>query len=74
MHEVRNWLTIVEFVELGFGIALVPKSMQSLKKDHVRFIEIENNDILSETHCIWNKRSSSILLEHFLQLLPFGAV
>ncbi|WP_262443310.1 type 2 periplasmic-binding domain-containing protein [Acinetobacter ursingii] len=45
-----------------------------VKKDHVRFIEIENNDILSETHCIWNKRSSSILLDHFLQLLPFGAV
>ncbi|EXD37331.1 hypothetical protein J500_0679 [Acinetobacter sp. 479375] len=40
----------------------------------MRFIEMENNDILSETHCIWNKRSSSILLDHFLQLLPFGAV
>ncbi|MBK0062877.1 MULTISPECIES: LysR family transcriptional regulator [unclassified Acinetobacter] len=72
MHEVRNWLTIVEFVELGLGIALVPKSMQSLKKDHARFIEIENNQILSETHCIWNRHNTSILLDNFLKLLSFA--
>ena len=71
MHEVRNWLTIVEFVELGLGVALVPKSMQSLKKDHVQFVEIENNQILSETHCIWSRRHHSILLDNFLKLLPF---
>lgn len=74
MHEVRNWLTIVEFVELGLGVALVPKSMQSLKKDHVRFIEIKNNQILSETHCIWSRRNTSILLDNFLNLLPFAQI
>jgi hypothetical protein len=60
----------VEFVELGLGIARAQIDAV-VKKDYVQFIEIENNDILSETHCIWNKRSSSILLDHFLQLLPF---
>ena len=72
-HEIRNWLTIVELVEAGLGVAIVPESMQALKKEHVRFIKIQNNNIRSETYCIWKANNSSALQQHFLDALPFPA-
>ncbi|SPL72440.1 LysR family transcriptional regulator [Acinetobacter stercoris] len=72
-HEIRNWLTIVELVEAGMGVALVPASMKALKKDNVSFVDIDKNNICSETFCIWKKNHSSILLDHFLETLPFPA-
>ena len=70
-HEIHNWLTIVEVVEAGLGIALVPQSMQNLRKENTCFIKINDNSIRSETYCIWNSNDSSILQQNFLEALPF---
>ena len=70
-HEVRNWLTIVECVELGLGVAVVPKSMQSLARSNLCFIDIQHNQLCSETYCVWNRRNTSLLLDNFLKLLKF---
>lgn len=70
-HEVRNWLTIVELVKLGLGIALVPDSMQKLHQSHICFIPLEQNNIRSETYAIWDKSHSSVLLNNFIDSLSF---
>jgi len=71
-HEVRNWLTIIQCVEIGLGFAIVPKSMQILGKGHLCFIPIENNQIRSDTYCIWNKNMTSIVLNNFINNLNFA--
>ena len=70
-HEIRNWLTIVEVVEAGLGVALVPSSMQKLNKKNTCFIKINGDNIRSETYCIWNKNDNSILQNDFLDTLDF---
>lgn len=70
-YEIRNWLTIIELVEAGLGVALVPSSMKSLNKANVNFVNIKKNHIRSETFCIWKENSSSVPLQHFLNELPF---
>lgn len=65
-HEVRNWLTIVEFVGQGLGIALVPESMQKADTDQVTYRPIDQTEIQSETHCIWHPHNDAPLLQHFL--------
>ncbi|MBP6345284.1 MAG: LysR family transcriptional regulator [Neisseriaceae bacterium] len=70
-HEVRNWLTIVEFVGQGLGIALVPASMQKSDTELVAYRPIMHSEIKSETHCIWNPLNDSPLLQGFLNDLPF---
>ncbi|MBP6116449.1 MAG: LysR family transcriptional regulator [Neisseriaceae bacterium] len=66
-HEVRNWLTIVEFVGQGLGIALVPESMQKADTDQVVYRPIDQTQIQSETHCIWHPHNDAPLLKHFLR-------
>ncbi len=66
-HESRNWLTIVELVAQGLGIALVPQSMQRLIKSDVCYRPIDNHHILSETHCVWKPLPQSVLRDNFLQ-------
>jgi len=72
-HEVRNWLTIVELVGQGMGVALVPTSMQKADTDKVAYRPINQNAILSETHCIWQPHNDAPLLQRFLDALPFTA-
>lgn len=66
IHEVRNWLTIVEMVSQSLGIALVPESMSRLRKPGVVYRPIDDHAILSETHCVWRSDSRSILIRNFL--------
>lgn len=70
-HEVRNWLTIIQCVEVGLGVAIVPQSMQILGKGDLQFIPIENNKIRSDTYCIWKKNKTSIVLNNFIDSLTF---
>ena len=70
-HEVRNWLTIIQCVEVGLGVAIVPQSMQILGKGDLQFIPIENNNIRSNTYCIWKKNKTSIVLTNFIESLTF---
>uniref|UniRef100_UPI0033404F43 LysR family transcriptional regulator n=1 Tax=Castellaniella defragrans TaxID=75697 RepID=UPI0033404F43 len=67
IHEVRNWLTIVEMVSQSLGVALVPRSMSRLWKSNVVYRPIDNGAILSETHCVWRSNSRSILVRNFLE-------
>ena len=70
-YEVRNWLTIVELVRLGLGIALVPASMQNLDQHQLRFIPMRENTIRSKTYVVWNKDHHSELINHFLESIPW---
>ncbi len=70
-HEVRNWLTIVELVGQGLGVALVPASMQKADTHKVVYRPISPNHIQSETHCIWHPLNDAPLLQRFLDSLPF---
>ncbi len=71
-HEVRNWLTIVELVGQGMGVALVPASMQKADTHKVVYRPINQSTILSETHCIWDPHNDAPLLQRFLSTLPFA--
>lgn len=68
-HELRSWRTIVSFVAQGFGLALVPASMQKADTDFVTYRPLIDNDIQSETLCIWHTHRHPPLLEQFLSEL-----
>ena len=73
-HEILNWLTAVEMVDNGLGIALLPQSMTSIKRENICFVQLKNNRIHSETYCIWNDQDDSLLQQRFLAALPFPAI
>lgn len=52
-HEVRHWLSVVAFVAKGLGVALVPQTLRSCNIDGTAFLPLSNQDVLSETWCIW---------------------
>lgn len=73
-YEVRNWLTIVELVKLGLGIALVPASMQNTDQSQLRFIPMQENNIRSKTYVVWHKAHRSQLVDNFLEMTHIGSI
>lgn len=52
-HEVRHWASVVQFVESGMGVSLVPKTMHVRQASKARFIGISGRQAPSETWCVW---------------------
>lgn len=73
-HEIGNWLTIIEMVSQGFGISLVPESIQGINNPGVVYIPIDNCEIKSETYCIWDKDHVSNAALNFLSFLGLNQI
>lgn len=65
-HEVRHWLTVVRMVEEGMGVALVPSAMRGSTFQQVKFLQLSDTEILSETLCIWHRRHASPVIENLI--------
>lgn len=54
-HEVRHWASVVQFVESGMGVSLVPQTMNTRRVTKARFIDIAGRQAPSETWCAWKE-------------------
>jgi DNA-binding transcriptional LysR family regulator len=66
--EARHWLSVISLVTQGFGIAIVPASLQRSAMAGVRFtaLELEGVASLSQSYCIWQTDDRRPLLSAFI--------
>jgi len=62
-HSSVNALTIFKMVESGFGLAVVPKSLQSSFNLDIKFIDLSHFPQRTNLNLVWKKSSSNPLLE-----------
>lgn len=64
--EARHWLSVLSLVAQGFGVALVPASLQSSSIAGVSFIALEEVALLSQAYCIWQTDDQRPILSAFI--------
>lgn len=67
-HEVRHWASVVQFVESGMGVSLVPQTMHKRQVTRVRFVNISGRQAPSETWCVWKDTDQRPGLEAMIDL------
>ncbi|MEX2943520.1 LysR family transcriptional regulator [Serratia fonticola] len=64
--EARHWLSVISLVAQGFGIAIVPASLQRSAMAGVRFTELQDVTSHSQSYCIWQTDDRRPLLAAFI--------
>lgn len=64
--HVRQWITAVVLVSAGFGIAVVPASLEAAELRGVRFVPLEDAETGTSGYFIWNPEAMAPALEHFI--------
>lgn len=63
---VRQWLAALSMVSKGFGIALVPASLQQAAPDDVRFVALDDPRRAMSAYLLWHPEKVSASLDKFL--------
>jgi len=69
MHKTVNASTIYKLVENGFGVSIVPTSLQKGYNLEVDFIELTNIPQRTSLSAIWLKKNQNPMLKELLELL-----
>lgn len=67
-HGARTWLTVLAMVSQGFGVSLVPKSLQKAGISNVRFCRFDGLAMPVEGKLVWMPPVESLLLRRFLAI------
>lgn len=71
--EARHWLSVISLVAQGFGIAVVPASLQHAAMAGVCFTTLEEVAPLSQAYCIWQTDDRRPLLAAFVEAVRHTA-
>lgn len=64
--EARHWLSVLSLVAQGFGVALVPASLEGSSMAGLCFIALEEVALLSQAYCIWQTDDQRPVLSAFI--------
>jgi DNA-binding transcriptional LysR family regulator len=65
-YYVRQWLAALSMVSKGFGIALVPASLQQAAPDNVRFVALDDPRRLMPAYLLWHPEKVSPSLDKLI--------
>ncbi|WP_101505594.1 LysR family transcriptional regulator [Erwinia sp. B116] len=68
--EARHWLSVIALVAKGFGVALVPASLEHAAMAGVTFVQLDCAVTQSEGWCVWKKDDPRPLLAALTAMLP----
>lgn len=68
-HNTIHASSIYRLVEHGFGISIVPKSLELGHDMRVKFIELKKKSQRTVLSAVWNKENKNPVLEKFLTML-----
>ncbi|HHB80018.1 MAG TPA: LysR family transcriptional regulator [Saprospiraceae bacterium] len=71
-HSTVNATTIYRLVELGFGISIVPTSLQYGHHLNIQFIELSEIKQRTTLKIVWNAANSNPVLKSFLRVIEMG--
>ena len=71
-YEVRANATVAALVAAGFGVAIVPHSVQRVAIDGVTFLPLADNDVMSELIGVWRDDPQDALLPPLLAELTLN--
>ena len=69
VQEAIQFHVIVSLVAAGLGIAFVPASIQTFQRSDVVYRPLEEVTTQAEIVAVWRRKSSSIVLRSFLQVV-----
>lgn len=69
VQEARLMQTIVSLVAAGLGVALVPASLERLRRDDLSYRPLVEKDVSSEVVAVWRKLDAPPSLPHFMRLM-----
>ena len=67
--EVRELQTALGLVASGAGVCIVPASVRRLRPDDVRYIDLDEPNMLTPIIMSYRKNDRSVLLEQLTELL-----
>ncbi len=67
-QEVSDMHTVIGLVAAGFGISLVPSSLQTIHIPQVRYIPLRERTATTQLQLVYNKDNPSPILPRFIQI------
>lgn len=67
-YEVRELQTALSLVAAGFGISLVPSSVQRMRREGIAYAELAGNALFSPIIMSWRAGDQSVLLSRFCEM------
>ncbi|PKQ45942.1 LysR family transcriptional regulator [Confluentibacter flavum] len=68
-HNTIHADSIYKLVEHKFGVSIVPKSLQTVNNDSIKFIELDTISQRTVLSAVWDKNNINPMLVHFLNLI-----
>lgn len=68
-QEATQIQTIISLVSAGLGIAIVPRSMQTLHREHVVYRPLQGPSVMTEMAIAYEKDNPSMALKSFLGVI-----
>ena len=68
-HNTIHADSIYKLVEHKFGVSIVPKSLQTVNNDAIKFIELDTISQRTVLSAVWDKNNINPMLAHFLDLI-----
>ena len=68
-HELRHWLSVVQLVSQGMGVALVPAALKQSALAGAAFVPLDGTTPLYETYALWKPRGDKAALKAFVEAL-----
>jgi DNA-binding transcriptional LysR family regulator len=68
-HEVRHWLSVVQLVAHGMGVALVPAALRRAAFEGVAFVPLAGDSPGSQSYCVWKTAHESAGVAAFLDVV-----
>jgi DNA-binding transcriptional LysR family regulator len=72
-QEASQIQTIISLVSAGLGVAIVPRSMQTLHREHVVYRALEGASVMTEMAVAYEKENPSMTLQSFLHVVAAEA-
>jgi DNA-binding transcriptional LysR family regulator len=72
-QEASQIQTIISLVSAGLGVAIVPRSMQTLHREHVVYRALGGPGVMTEMAVAYEKENPSMALQSFLRIVAADA-
>ncbi len=68
-HEVSDTHTLIGLVAAGFGVSLVPASLQNIQIRHVRYVPLTEQTPTTSLQLVWHRQNTSPVLEKVIDVV-----